>query len=408
MIDDLKYMSWLTPARLMAYAAVFAVVSIAAYAIDLSGQTAVGLSDGKGRPLGDDFVNYWSAAVLAVEGRTAEIYDLAAFNAFQSGALAAPLQPYHFSYPPVALVLLWPLAALPYVPGLAVWLLSGLACFWAALSLNLSRRLALLAAVATPAVFINAVAGQNGVFSAALLGGGLTLLPNRPALAGVLIGLLCYKPQLGLLIPFALAAAGQWRAFLWAAATVAALFTVSLAWFGEGIWADYLARAELLKRAVLENGSVFWHRMPSIFAALRSWGVATPAAYGAQLATALIAFWVTLRVWRSPCEQAAKSSILLIATFLVSPYAVDYDMVVLIFVVALTAAQRPALFDAPWVRCALAGLLLLPMVHAPLMRLCPLPYGPAALLFALWAYQRALGIPLGWRAAALPAAPGKD
>ena len=57
-----------------------------------------------------------------------------------------------------------------------------------------------------PAVFINAVGGQNGTWTAALFGGGLSLLERRPLLAGGLLGLLSYKLQLGLLIPVALLA----------------------------------------------------------------------------------------------------------------------------------------------------------------------------------------------------------
>ena len=73
------------------------------------------------------------------------------------------------------------------------------------------------ALLAAPAVFINAVGGQNGTWTAALFGGGLSLLERRPLLAGGLLGLLIYKPQLALLIPVALLAGRHWRAFAAAA-----------------------------------------------------------------------------------------------------------------------------------------------------------------------------------------------
>ena len=78
----------------------------------------------------------------------------------------------------------------------------------------------LLLALAFPAVYVNLAHGQNGFLSAALLGGSLLILDQRPKLAGVLIGLLAYKPQFGVLIPLVLIATGRWTVIAAAAATV--------------------------------------------------------------------------------------------------------------------------------------------------------------------------------------------
>jgi hypothetical protein len=51
--------------RLRVLARCWIAVAALVYLLDLWQQTAVGLSDGAGRPLGDDFVNYWSGAALA-------------------------------------------------------------------------------------------------------------------------------------------------------------------------------------------------------------------------------------------------------------------------------------------------------------------------------------------------------
>src|SRR5436309_2254785 len=71
----------------------------------------------------------------------------------------------------------------------------------------------LLLAAAYPAVFVNLGHGHNGFLTAALLGGALVLLDRRPIVAGVLFGLMAYKPQFGLMIPLVLIATGRWRAF---------------------------------------------------------------------------------------------------------------------------------------------------------------------------------------------------
>ena len=114
-----------------------------------------------------------------------------------------------YSYPPVLLLLLiTPLALMAHVPALLAWLAAGWYAFYRALRLAMPGQGALLLALAAPAVFVNAVGGQNGTWTAALFGGGLSLLERRPLLAGGLLGLLIYKPQLGLLIPVALLAGG--------------------------------------------------------------------------------------------------------------------------------------------------------------------------------------------------------
>ena len=182
-------------------------------AFDLWRKTGVGLTDGGGRPIGDDFINYFSGAYLALHQRVAEIYHWPAYHAFQEALVGAAVSPnYNYSYPPIALVLTLPFALLPYVPALGVWLAGGWYAFFRALRLATPN--ALLLALAAPAVFVNTYCGQNGVWSAALLGGGLCLLPRRPVIAGVLFGLQAYKPHLGLMIPVALLAGRQWRAFV--------------------------------------------------------------------------------------------------------------------------------------------------------------------------------------------------
>jgi glycosyl transferase family 87 len=41
----------------------------------------------------------------------------------------------------------------------------------------------------------NAVVGQNGFLTASLIGGTLYLLPTRPVLSRICLGLLTYKPH---------------------------------------------------------------------------------------------------------------------------------------------------------------------------------------------------------------------
>ena len=189
------------PARLKLIACFWLVIASAVYVADLLHQTQDGRSDGVSRAFGDDFVNYWSAAFLAVHGRAAEIYDFAAFHLFEQSVTGPDIGFYHYSYPPLLLLLTLPLALIPYVPALGVWLVATWYGFYRALKLT-SDQSVLLLSLATPALFVNAVGGQNGALTAILLGGGLVLQGRRPIVAGILFGCLAYKPHLALLLPF--------------------------------------------------------------------------------------------------------------------------------------------------------------------------------------------------------------
>ena len=116
--------------------------------IGLLQQTREGLSNGLGRPFGDDFANYWSGALIAFHGRVAEVYDFAAFHAFEQSVTAQSIQYYHYSYPPVLLLLTLPLAVIPYVAALFVWLGATWYAFYRALSLT-GHASALLLSLAT-------------------------------------------------------------------------------------------------------------------------------------------------------------------------------------------------------------------------------------------------------------------
>jgi arabinofuranan 3-O-arabinosyltransferase len=258
-----------------------------------------------GRPFGDDWVNYWSAGYLALHGRAAEIYDLNVFHAFQQTIVGSPLDGYHYSYPPVLLLLTAPFALIPYVPALFVWLSASWYAFYRALKLAMPGRGVLLLALAAPAVLINAVGGQNGCWTAALLGGGLSLLDRRPYLAGSLFGMMIYKPQLGLLIPVALIAGRQWRAIAAASVTAGVLLLASLLWFGTDVWAEYLRNLNLLRQTILEDGAGVWHRFVSVFVAARRLGAPVEVAYVTQ---ALAGALACVAVRGSGCARRAPIS----------------------------------------------------------------------------------------------------
>lgn len=326
----------------------------------LTRQMRDGWSDGTGAPFGEDFINFWSGARLALDGQWPIVYDIAALHAYQNQVVGAEIGLYHYSYPPVAWLLTAPFGALPYLAGWAAWQAGG----WLAFALALRRVLSsqwLILSLAAPAVFLNASAGQNGCWTAAAIGWGMILLKTRPIMAGAILAMFVIKPQLGWLIPLALLAGGQWRAFASFTTVAAGLLAASVATFGIDAWLAYLEQAKLLKTVILEDGYGTWHRMLSVFVAVRHGGGSVAVAYGAQVMAGLVVAFIVSRRWRYHGANEKSAAILILAMLAGSLYVSDYDGVMAIF--AVCWLWRSA---APWGRASLAGLVLLPLVAASL------------------------------------------
>src|SRR5882672_2776699 len=85
-----------------------------------------GLVNLAGVNIGRDFVAFWSAAGLALSGQPASAYDHAALQAAELHAIGAPVNFTAWFYPPFVQLLAAPLALLPYLAALALWLLAPL------------------------------------------------------------------------------------------------------------------------------------------------------------------------------------------------------------------------------------------------------------------------------------------
>ena len=172
--------------------------------------------DGLGFPT--DFVNVWAAGKLVLDGTPALAYDWDIQKKIELAVLGQDFPGYFaWHYPPPFLFVASFLAQFPYAVAYAGWMAISIVPYLAVVRGIVGRPFGLMLAVAFPMAFTNTLVGQNGFLTAALIGGTLYLLPVRPVLAGICLGLLSYKPQYGLLFPLVLIAAAQWRAFISAA-----------------------------------------------------------------------------------------------------------------------------------------------------------------------------------------------
>ena len=323
---------WLDHRRLDRYPKLFcAIFAIAAVVWLAMGD---GLLDPKGKPIGTDFVAFFSASTLALEGKAAAVYDGSAIHAAERTAVDGDATGFFpWFYPPTFLMVVLPLALLPYGWALAAWLGTTLLGYLAVIRRIAPAPEALWLAVAFPAVLVNLGHGQNGFLTAALMGGALLVLDRRPFVAGALFAALAIKPQLAILVPVVLIAAGHWHALMAAAACVAASAGLAWALFGTDTVAAFLANAAIA-REFLEGGAVGWHKLQSVFAAVRLMGGDLTISYAVQGIAAVAAVAATIWVWRQPTTVAIKGAALVTATLLATPFYYDYDLVLLALPIA--------------------------------------------------------------------------
>ena len=317
-----------------------------------------------------DFISFWAAGKRVLAGQATLIYDAAAQIAFQTKLINAtkPVV-YPFFYPPHFLFTTIAFARLGLIPAYLAFLVCTAGLY--ALSLRLVARdgaEALFAAFAGGGAYFSLLWVQNGFLTGALLVAVLALVPSRPRLAGVLLGMLTIKPQLGLLIPIALIAGGNWRTIGWAAGTFVLLVLVSQFVFGPGIWPAFI-QSTREAGTFLEAGSI-WFKMQTPFGlTLRLFGPA--GAYAVQAVAALIAAWIVLDIWRRPGPSHwLKCAVLIPASMLVSPYLFAYDAVPLTAAALMLLRENPRL---PWpdqllifLACLLPGFRYLLSLGVPL------------------------------------------
>jgi arabinofuranan 3-O-arabinosyltransferase len=276
------------------------------------------------RTLDSDFRVFWATARLALAGDPLAAFDSQRLD-LEYNAVTEDWMPW--LYPPGYMFVVMPFGLVPYaVAFLAMTLLSiggmalaarpfvgGVGAVWAAMAL-------------APAYLPALIIGQNSLaWLAVLLAALAALRDGRGVLAGVLIGCLTLKPQLGLMIPFALLAAGQWRAILAASATAVALAGLPTLVVGTGYWPLLVGRlgeqaerlVQLANELILTVGPFFLATdlgLPRDAALTLQWAIA------AVMAVSVMVFWRSSRVGFD-----AKVALLLTAILLSAAYLWYYE-----------------------------------------------------------------------------------
>ncbi len=290
--------------------------------------------------VGGDFVVFYSAGVAAAAGQALTVYDVAAFADHLQTLLARPSPPgLDYLYPPAALFVWVPFAGLSYLHALWLWTsIMVLALAWCSWKLA-GHWLGGLFAVISPVVVHSLAAGQTGAMLATLTALGLIYMRSKPLLAGGLLGLLAIKPHLAIALPICLVAGRHWRVILGAALSAVALHILSIVIFGFELWPPFLEVLAGHSNKFLTQDNKLWAKIPSVLISVSRVVGDGPVAWIAQIVVGLAALGSAFFVWSRVEDQFLRVTALVIATVLVTPKVMNYDLAVLILPVSVAVGD---------------------------------------------------------------------
>ncbi|MEO9527511.1 glycosyltransferase family 87 protein [Roseibium sp.] len=330
-----------------------------------------------------DYLSFWLAGGQALNGTPELAYVPVEFAAIQKDFTGADTV-FGFFYPPTFQLLQGGFALLPYKAAFATFIVltTGMLCL--ACRMITGAWLLAVCLILVPACANNAFHGQNAALTAALYGFFLVGIERQKMiLAGVALGLLTIKPQLGILVPVALIASGNWRTFLSASVTTLVVAGASVAVLGAGVWLVFWQQAPVAA-AMMELGGVEWGKMVSVYGGLRLLGLAHGSAMVVQVVVGLAAAVCVWRAWRRSEAMAVRSAVLVGGALLVTPFALSYDLTLLVVPCAYLIRDGLKSGFLPYEKAVLALVIVLSASTSPLAVWLGLPVAPLLPLLVIW------------------------
>jgi hypothetical protein len=327
--------SGLTAKRLRAHGTILA---LCLWSIYLWNMAAPGLFDRARNLKGTDFLHFYTLGSLALAHRGADLYDMQAQSELSAQRVpAAAGIRYLPLYPPQVSIFFAPFARLSYPLALIVWLtfgtlIYGLCCYavWRACpNLRNYKLTVLILALAFPGFWHLIAWGQTSALALACFTlAFLALRAEREFLAGLALGCLVFKPQLGIASAVVFVDSRRWKII--AGALISASAQLAAAWVYYGpdslrAWIQALFGVPSTL-PLLEPRPYQTHSLSSFWTMLLPWPRLAGALY---IITALIALWLATRCWQSRLGLPLRYSALLLATALLAPHLTVYDLVIL-------------------------------------------------------------------------------
>ena len=396
---------WINAKRLRAHGTILVLCLWSAYVWNVATPS---LHDRNGNLKGTDFLHLYTLGSVAAAHRGADLYDIDAQAALATRRVpeAAGIR-YLPLYPPQVSVFFGPLAHLSYGWALTLWWLFsvavyGICCYWiwrVCPGLQNYGGIVLLLAAAYPAFFHLIAWGQTSAVALACFTLLFFLLRNkREFLAGLVLGCLIFKPQLGIAAAIVFVSTGAWKIVLGAALSAVAQLSIGIFYYGTEPLYQWIHRLRNLpsRLALLEPKLYQTHSLRTF------WSMLLPNAglsFGLYVLSAVLVLGVTVACWKKnrSAPLSLRYSALLFASVLVAPHLTVYDLVILAPVFLQLADWRmsqPSTRLTRWLGNLLYFVYALPLL-GPFARWTHVQLSVVAMVAALYViWQICLGLKL--------------
>jgi hypothetical protein len=326
-----------------------------------------------------DFTAFWAASWLALNHAAGAVFKTAEIARAHAVVFPDGGYVYRWLYPPTYLFFVLPLALVPYSVAFAAWTISTLGGYAWALSKFVKDRWLALALFAFPGTLMNVLTGQNGFLLAAFFTAAAWHLERRPIVAGVFIGLISVKPQLGVLWPIALLCGGHWQALAAAALTTMVLALASALAFGPELWVDFADQLAIIQQG-LDRGNASWIKIPTFYGGLRLVGLDQEVAYIIHFVLAAAVTVAVGLLWFRQTAMPLRYGALAVATLLVLPRLLVYDFALLLLPLILIGRQGLSSGWRPLERPVLVLCWLTPLLGLVIAAVAKIQITPFLLL----------------------------
>jgi alpha-1,2-mannosyltransferase len=401
MVNGANSGGWLTGRRLRAHGTILAVCLWSLYVWNIA---TPGLRDRNGNLKGTDFLHLYTLGSLAIAHRGADLYDMTA-----QAALAAQRVPeaagihYLPLYPPQVSIFIAPLAYLSYGWALLLWWalsagVYGICCYsvWRACpNLREHRGTVFILATAFPAFFHLIAWGQTSAAALACFTLIFFLLRGqRDFLAGLVLGCLIFKPQLGLAAALVFVSIGAWKTVLAAALSAAGQLSIGVFYYGIEPFRHWMRILWNVRTVLplLEPKPYQTHSLRTFWSMLVPW---PGLALGFYVLSAAVVLGLIIACWTR--GQAAplplRYSAMLFASVLVAPHLTVYELVILAPAFILLAdwlVGQPPTHSTRWLGTLLYLAYTLPLI-GPFARWTHIQLSVivmAATLYLIWQIGR--------------------
>ena len=350
------------------------VFILLAFAILIGGQglwslmtiSDIELAHQQGQTFMWDFGNTWSGGWLLRHDMIMDIFDHQKYSDDLRQIFKLPsLADHEWSYPPVLLFLSYLLSWFSPLTSYTIWtfgtiILLGMVLYYGMKSFVVIKPVMFV--LMLPVIMNNMTFGQNGALSGALLLAILFQFQRRPIFAGVLTGLMLFKPQFGILLPFVFIATRQWKAFLSAMLSSIVLVLMTGLVFGFDKWQGFFLYTQPMMTNILSSQAGYQANAITVFGLVRTLEGGLLFSTIIQTITTLSCVVLIYVLWRkSSLELLEKVTLTMGMTLLSSPYGYTYDMVGFLVMISIMMIHRKnKLSSLNWQDLVIIILITLP------------------------------------------------